>query len=513
MNKNVIIGIIVLMAVALLGLVSLQVFWVSNSLKLKEQEFTQNVNDVMQEVIREHETKVTATMLNAIVRTVDAEGNKMIIINQDTIKLPNPNQIRLDVDIMFQDEQLPFFWKPTSPQEVEMMKKMGKQSLIYSLSEPESRNTEWMSGVLQNLVGELSHLRMPIESRVDVNLIDELLQKKLESKGIDLQYKFGVLPPGRDTILSTDQVNLTELVGTEYRAKLFPHQFLSQPTLLYLTFPKKINFLLQTMWIRLFTSVIFILIIIFSFAFTIWIIFRQKKLSDMKNDFINNMTHEFKTPITTISLAGQAIRDPDVVKNENRLLRFSSIIIDESSKLGNQVEKILQMAILDRGSFQLNEDHVNVHDIITTISQNINLRLNENDEYIKLHLNAETPVLEGDELHITNIIDNLVDNAIKYSNDTPDITISTQNTKNGIIISFEDKGIGMSKDTLKRIFEKFYRVHTGNVHNVKGFGLGLSYVKTMVEAHGGKISVDSELGKGTTFEVFLPFHPKFVTHE
>ena len=505
MNQKAVIGIVVLMAVALLGLVTLQIYWVNNALKLKEQEFSENINDILQDIVREHENQITAAHLKSIVKTQDAQGNRLLIINKDTIRIPVEKNMNLDVEMFLQDNDW-FFWKPMTPQGVDDVKGLGRPSTFFPTNAPDPREAEWMSGIIQNLVGELSYMSIPIAKRVDIELINELIAKRLEKKGIELDYQFGVIPPGRDTIISTENIEVNELLGTEYRTNLFPHQFLSQPTLLYLYFPQKINYLLQTMWLRLSTSVIFILIIIFSFAFTIWTIFRQKKLSDMKSDFINNMTHEFKTPITTISLAGQALRDPDVAKNESRLMRFSNIIVDESSKLGNQVEKILQMAILDRGDIKLNIEEVNLHDSIIGLVENINFRFKDERSYIKTDLQAKNSVVMGDTIHLTNIIDNLIDNAIKYSEDNIDVLISTYNTRTGVVLTVEDKGIGMTKEAVKRIFERFYRVHTGNIHNVKGFGLGLSYVKTMVDAHGGKISVDSDLGKGTKFELFFPFN-------
>jgi two-component system, OmpR family, phosphate regulon sensor histidine kinase PhoR len=233
-------------------------------------------------------------------------------------------------------------------------------------------------------------------------------------------------------------------------------------------------------------------------------IMKQKKLAVIKNDFINNMTHEFKTPISTISLAVQVLKDDAIKKDENRLNRYIGIIQDENRRLGTQVEKVLQMALLDRGEVKLKLGMVNIHETIEQVLNNISVQIEQKDGIVNLELDADNPEIEVDEVHLTNIIYNLIDNANKYSPEKPEITIRTENVDNGLKISVLDKGIGMSKEQLSRIFEKFYRVPTGNLHDVKGFGLGLSYVKKMVESHNGSINVESKLGEGTVFEVVLP---------
>jgi two-component system phosphate regulon sensor histidine kinase PhoR len=233
-------------------------------------------------------------------------------------------------------------------------------------------------------------------------------------------------------------------------------------------------------------------------------IVKQKQLADVKNDFINNMTHEFKTPISTISLATQMLQDKDVAANTTMFSRYLNIIKDENKRLGSQVEKVLQTAQMERGDLQLKIGEVNVHEVIEQVLENISPQIEQKEGLIDLDLQALDPVVLADEVHLTNIIFNLLDNANKYSPERPWITISTKNVDNGLSFTISDKGIGMSKDSLKNIFDKFYRVPTGNVHDVKGFGLGLSYVKTIVEKHHAKINVQSTLGEGSSFEVILP---------
>ena len=252
-------------------------------------------------------------------------------------------------------------------------------------------------------------------------------------------------------------------------------------------------------------SFIFTLIIVFSFAYTIHVIIRQKKLSDIKSDFINNMTHEFKTPIATISLAVDSIRDPRVSANQDKLNYFSRIIKEENKRMNAQVENVLQMAQIDKGEFSIQKDSVNIHQLIQKVVELIALQVESREGIIHLELNASLPIIEADPIHLTNVIFNLVDNANKYSPEKPCIYISSENNDKGIFVRVRDEGIGMTAETQKRIFEKFYRVSTGNIHDIKGFGLGLSYVKAVIEQHGGHVNVQSEAGKGSTFEIFLPF--------
>ena len=231
---------------------------------------------------------------------------------------------------------------------------------------------------------------------------------------------------------------------------------------------------------------------------------KQKKLSEIKSDFINNMTHEFKTPLATISLAVDALKNDKVTGNKEKTDYFTGIIKEENKRMNKQVETILQAALLDKQEVQLNLKRLLAHDLIISALNNINLQVEEKGGKIDVDLDAENDLILADEVHFTNLINNLLDNAVKYSKEDLHIKLSTKNSGNNLKIKIEDNGIGMNKETLHRIFEKFYRAHTGNVHNVKGFGLGLSYVKTMVDAHHGHIKAESILGKGSTFCITIP---------
>lgn len=251
-------------------------------------------------------------------------------------------------------------------------------------------------------------------------------------------------------------------------------------------------------------AILFTIIIFCAFFLTIKALLKQKKLSEIKSDFINNMTHEFKTPLATISLAIDALKNEKVINDRSKMNYFAGIIKDENKRMDKQVETILQASLLDKQQIQLNLKVSHAHELINTALNNIKLPVEEKQGKLEINLTAKNDRILADEVHFTNLVNNLLDNAVKYSKENPVIKISTANTSNQLRIRIEDNGIGMSKETLSRIFEKFYRAHTGNLHNVKGFGLGLSYVKTIVKAHDGKIKADSTLGKGSCFTLDFP---------
>jgi two-component system phosphate regulon sensor histidine kinase PhoR len=244
------------------------------------------------------------------------------------------------------------------------------------------------------------------------------------------------------------------------------------------------------------------------FVYTIMIILKQKKLSNIKNDFINNMTHELKTPISTISLASQMLHDNSVSNTARTIEHVSNVILQESKRLSFQVEKVLQMAVFNEGRLKLKFKDVRINELINNVILNFELRVKSKDGTLHSSIAAENDLVKGDEVHITNVIFNLLDNAMKYTKGKPEIEVSTENKKDVIVISVKDNGIGIAKEHHDQIYERFYRVPTGNVHDVKGFGLGLSYVKKIIDSHQGKIKVESALNKGTKFMIYFPLNTK-----
>lgn len=360
------------------------------------------------------------------------------------------------------------------------------------------------ANIVKDVFSDFMAGQRSIYERLNQTMLDTLLHNELKIRGINIPYEFGVKNEG-NMIFSSYAINYDKnLLNSAYSTRLFPNDTEVKNQFLYVNFPKKNSFIYGNLWPIFGSSLLLILMIGGIFYTSMSTIMRQKKLSIIKNDFINNMTHEFKTPISTISLAVQVLKDNSVKKDEDKANRYLGIIQDENRRLGIQVEKVLQMAKLDKGEVTLHKSEVNIHEVIEQVLNNISVQIEQKDGIVDLELEADKSELWADEVHLTNIIYNLLDNANKYSPEKPHITIRTENVEDGILLKIEDKGIGMSKDQLSKIFDKFYRIPTGNVHDVKGFGLGLSYVKKMVEGHHGKISVESKPNAGTTFSILFP---------
>lgn len=305
--------------------------------------------------------------------------------------------------------------------------------------------------------------------------------QQVEDTVSNLQLQYALQPPG----------------GSDFE-NLMPVQ------IIVLIIPNVKKLVLEQMQWMIIGAIFFTLMIISAFYITVSALLRQKKLSEIKNDFINNMTHELKTPLATISLAIDALKNEKVIQDRSKMDYFNAIIKEENKRMNKHVETILQAAVMDRQEIQLMRQPLQVNSLIKEILDNYALQLQEKKGVAELQLNAKRDLISADPVHFRNLLSNLIDNAVKYSKENLLLKITTSNTNRNLIIRFEDNGIGMSKETVRRIFEKFYRAHTGNIHNVKGFGLGLSYVKTIIDAHNGKIKVDSTLGRGSTFIIEIP---------
>jgi two-component system, OmpR family, phosphate regulon sensor histidine kinase PhoR len=347
---------------------------------------------------------------------------------------------------------------------------------------------------------------LPVSLRIPPDVFGPLLDTLLRQKNIYLDFKFAVQTEidGKNVyIMGDDDFNPGKKIQP-YKKLLFPDELQPKPNFLCIYFPKRSSDLFKSTSFLIFPSILLTLIIIGIFIVTLQIILRQKKISQVKNDFINNMTHELKTPISTISLASQMLRDSTVLHTPKSIDHISGVIFDESERLTNQVEKVLQMAVFNEGKLKLKFSEIDINKLVETISSNFEIRVLTADGKLNTELSAENPYINGDEVHITNVIFNLLDNAMKYSKEKPQIELATENKNGWVVVQVKDNGIGIPKEYQSQIFERFYRVPTGNIHNVKGFGLGLSYVKRIVEVHNGKIKVESTLGKGTKFRIFFP---------
>ncbi|MCE3282474.1 MAG: two-component sensor histidine kinase [Chitinophagaceae bacterium] len=344
-----------------------------------------------------------------------------------------------------------------------------------------------------------------------VRELRDRIQKVFNDNGLKhVNFEFAIISNGnadlqspgyfeelQDTI--NNKASITPiLTGSEFDSGLIPNEHV---TIIVLDFQDE---LYQSLTWMILGAVLFTLIILTAFFLTVRTLLTQKKLSEIKSDFINNMTHEFKTPLATISLAVDALKNEKVQHDKEKMQYFGNIIKEENKRMNKHVETILQAALMDKQELKLNFKSLHAHDVITKVVDTFRLQLDEKSGRIELTLNAREDLINADEVHFTNLVSNLIDNAIKYSKDELAIRVYTHCTNKHFILRVEDNGIGMSKESVKRIFEKFFRAHTGNIHNVKGFGLGMSYVKTVVDAHKGRIRVDSTLGRGSVFTVEMP---------
>ena len=344
-----------------------------------------------------------------------------------------------------------------------------------------------------------------INDTVHPYLLETLLKNEFTSRNLNIDFEYVIYDCFTDSVVFGNYISLDSEDKNQLQSKSFNIVWDRDGHYFGVYFPSKRSYIINEMGIWIFSSSIILIIIIF-FAYTINVILKQKRLSEIKNDFINNITHEFKTPISTISLSSEVLLQPNIILEPERLKNYAQIIKDENNRLKNQVDKVLQLATLEIDKLKLENELIDLHEIINETVKSFDLIIERQQGKITTMLGAKKSQIIGDRVHISNILVNLIDNAIKYSPEHPKIEISTDNYFSGIEITVKDKGIGISKENQKHVFEKFYRVPTGNIHNVKGFGLGLNYVKTIVTAYNGKIKVSSKENEGTTFTVKLPFN-------
>lgn len=512
MNKQNVGLISVFVTLAIVILIGIQVYWIRNDINLKEEGFENMVKQALTSTQKKLERIVQAEKLSKRIN-IRTQGVKIRDANET-----NSNKGTIMMRTVSSTDSSGVFTSRSTQDE--FVADSGdfpyayigsKTRMLKSIESAKKELLKQNQEIVEDLFDEITSVNVYNNykpTKIDSVLLDSILEKELRNVGIKTKYYYTVSSrnPG-----SLKTVNLSEAevekdsLGIGYKINLSPSNVFIQAEYLTVHFPNQKKYVFKTMWAMLLVSGLVICFLIFAFFYFITTIVKQKKLSTIKNDFISNMTHEFKTPISTISLATEMLGDSSVNKTPEKQARFLGMIKDENKRLSVLVESILQTAILDKGEFKLKLTELNVHEIINTAINNTQLLIEQRRGKITTNLNATKIRLQADRVHLTNIIFNLIDNAIKYSKENPEIMISTEDTATGINIYVKDNGIGISKENQRKIFDKFYRVPTGNVHNVKGFGLGLSYVQAVVFKHGGDISVQSEPGKGSTFKVFLPF--------
>lgn len=534
--------IIGLMSFALLGLICFQFYWIDSVLKANEERFKSDVREALSIVTLKLEKQevldVTFDNLKTTfqwqrtnngkeIELIESTFEKRILNVADVDSVANVGDHRVLFSITDgADDGVPHIDEENAvvalenegddaPSNLYFKKRIDSVDFASIKLQSELEKVVNKSEMVQVVIHELLTNDRTIEKRIDEKTLDSLLQMELQGKGIDLDFDFAVFDPMEPRLILSSLEKPEpppSIMETELRASLFPNDILGESSLLLINFPNQQQYLFRKIWLTLSSSVFLIFVIIFCFGYAIHTILKQKKLSEIKNDFINNMTHEFKTPISTVSLACEALQDKEVNASPGLTERYVGIINDENKRLGQQVEKVLQMAVIERKDFKLKPEPLDIHGIINKAIENIKIQVEKRDGSILFEGEALHTELQADEMHLTNIIYNLLDNANKYSSDKPRITVSTMDNTEGIKIAVADQGIGMSRDQQSRIFERFYRVPTGNIHDVKGFGLGLAYVRRIVNAHGGDITVKSKLNEGSTFEIFIPFEQQHAGH-
>jgi two-component system phosphate regulon sensor histidine kinase PhoR len=491
MNTKYIQWLVVGSTIAVIGLIAIQVYWISNVFTLREQEFSEHVNMALKDISAELERKEVSSDSQSASLSLSAPNKESLVIDYGGG----------DVNVV---PQSTFGGDSVS---IDPLAAAGvKDASILS-----------QSGILDDIMGGLLELDIytSVIDRIDTLVLDTLIQKSFYAQGVRAEYDYGVFnklqQPEIIPVLSKPSAEQIQREG--YRVQLFPNDPIADPNYLCVWFPRERQYVISTMGTMLTTSAILMLLIMILFSFSINTIYRQKKLSEIKNDFINNMTHELKTPIATISLACEALSDPDMRTGEKAISNYVGMIRDENKRLGVLVENVLRTSIFEQGQMKLKLQQFDVHQVVLQVIANIEIQVKARNGQIVTRFYAKHSVVYGDQLHITNVVYNLIDNAMKYSEGSPIVEIETRDEDKFIAVSFKDQGIGISQENQRKIFDKLYRVPTGNIHNVKGFGLGLSYVKGVLEMHGGTVDVESEIKKGSTFTIHIPIeHEKENTN-
>lgn len=564
MTKGSITLIVVLMSLASFGLMGFQSYWVTNAIRINQERFDQNVLQALSSTIAELEKGETSDVLlsqliqdSALQETVFKKIDPIELNIRATPTYSRPSVVDTmlsysvpqvsptfrrmllsrGVDIselenfftyltpeiastMFTPDEMQILLEEKERQLDYMSKNQGylqqrssSNAGLYQMRTEinisddaldKIRKTNLKIELMNQAFAELAEGQQAIQDRLDTGTVKILLKKQLIERGISEDFELGLMNDAGEILPIGMVSDPVRLKTSGVQAKLFPNDILGKDNFLFIFFPEKNIHVIRQVWLPISSSIVFILVIIFCFIYAIKVIIRQKALSDIKNDFINNMTHEFKTPLATVSLAVEALQDPDLSNQDKFRTRYLGIIKDENKRLVSQVEKVLQAAALDKKDFQLKIESINLTELLESTVDHISLQIENRGGKIDFVNKLRNPELEGDPFHLTHIFNNLLDNANKYSKENPVIRVEAWDDADQVVVTIRDQGIGMSKDALKKIFDKFYRVPTGNVHDVKGFGLGLSYVKTMLEAHKGEIHVQSEIGKGSTFTINLP---------
>lgn len=494
-----------LMTVSLLGVSGIQAYWLRQSYLIKENQFDRDVGLVLNEVAQKVQRYEAKQFLNSSVQIQPFfssifRGDKSAWFSADSTSRTNKLMLSISMGGDTVLKVANSVGASASSGSPNSSSEKGSPSTIQLSPQRMIQRGLQLDRLLRKMARHELQRRRDFPSLIGPQQLDSLIRYELMQRGLSTPFEFAVAT-GQQIELQSPGWRKEH---SQHAAALFPNDIFSQQVL-YLTFPDKENYLLRSLWIMLLASILITTGVGYAFFRTLNFSLRQKRISEIKTDFINNMSHEFKTPIATINLAIDAMSNPQVIAQPERIKHYSSMIRQENQRMNLQVESVLRMALMEKQELELRRKRVELEELVENCLQHVKLALENRNGHLKRFFNAGPTTLDVDANHLSNAFINLLDNALKYSPEAPHITVETERTEDYFILRVKDQGMGMSREEQKHIFERFYRVSQGDRHNIKGHGLGLSYAKGIIEAHGGQLSVESEKGRGSTFTVFLPF--------
>lgn len=516
MNKRLFVLLILLMSLSLIGIIFVQGYWINKTVENNEEQFSGNAKQILISVsnkIQYREFDEIFTPLREILDSIDDPNDKKTLRQSLNLSIDNGERTFAYTNGILEDDNKLFSSFINFNIDTVKLKNILNRNAYINAEEnnednsPKSRLarikelTDLQRKDYEIVIGELAS-SIPIHRRVQNKEIEYLLKKELAERDIKIDFEFAVYSNTLATRVRSEDFSLE--YPTTYAVPLFVNQEGFSKYQLIVNFTGKKGYVLSTIKSMTILSIIFTLIIVIAYSSALSQLMQQRQISQIKTDFINNMTHELKTPIATINLALDSVKNPKISGDPEKVQRYLGMIREENKRMHAQVENVLRISQLEKNELNIKKERLKLHDIIEDAVTHVSLIVENREGYIKSHLGALKSTVLANDSHFTNVVVNILDNGIKYSEGPPKIDIYTENVKNSIVLRIKDQGVGMSKVAQRKIFEKFFREHTGDLHNVKGHGLGLTYVKRIVDDHHGQIWVESERGKGSTFIIKLP---------